>query len=140
MYILNPKLDYSDEMKLVADQIRDNHMYFDPIEGKIEEYLNMPRPKDWDSLVPEERYEKFKLYLSLDESKVWHGHLPEQISPVEIFNECFGKIDKQINSQESKSIGQALMNLGWGLSKQKRKRLRHYGQQKLYMKNKNKKS
>lgn len=141
LFMQNPKLDLSDEMKVEAERVRENHMYYDPTEGKIEEYLNMPRPVDWDKLTPQERFDKFKLYLALDENDVWEGQLPIEISPIEIFTECLGKIDKPINSQDSKLIGQALLNMGWALGKQKRKRIRHYGQQKLYLKiNMNKES
>src|SRR5690606_41137090 len=87
LFMGNSKLDLSDEMKVEAERVRENHMYYDPDEGKIEEYLNMPRPADWGKLTPQERFDKFKLYLALDENEVWEGQLPEQISPIEIYNE-----------------------------------------------------
>lgn len=133
MYQERKPLRLSDEMEIYAENIREHHIYTDPLEELIEEYLNMPRPNQWGNMVPEERHDYFKRYMYeaiKSEEETWYV---KEICPNEIRKECLGKFEQSFNAYESKKIGEALLSLGWKLTYQKRKRVKYYGQQKLYI-------
>lgn len=137
LYCNGQPLFLSEELTKYAFEEQEKHYEEDPKKLLIDDFVNMARPNDWSDMTVEDRHRYFYDYLSkiqgsLENEIIEDRQTVNEISPIEIRKECFGKFDNNFTSHESKEIGQLLGMLGWKLGNQKRKRLKYYGQQKLY--------
>ena len=99
----------------------------DDREGIVEEYLDTLLPENWNTMNTDARLE----YLSDSQAKAEGTVVRRDVTNIEIWCECFGRLKESIRRQDSYEIAGILKRLGW-VSTGRLKYLPFYGRQRVY--------
>ena len=102
----------------------------DDREGMVEDYLDMPLPEAWDNFDIGARREY--LYYKDDKTREKAVNKRTEVCNIEIWCECFGKQKEDMKPADSYAISAIMMRLPDWDRTDIRKRLRHYGLQRIY--------
>ena len=127
----NPDLYLSDEDEAVAKVVREAATEEDPMVGRIQNYLEMPIPDNWERMPVEERINHLRLY---EAGLVKSGtHRIERVCTLEIWSVVLGNLRGKPSRVDSLEIAEALRKVpGWESSGAKRARFRVFGQQRYF--------
>ena len=127
----NPDLYLSDEDEAVAKVVREAATEEDPMVGRIQNYLEMPIPDNWERMPVEERINHLRLY---EAGLVKPGtHRIERVCTLEIWSVVLGNLRGKPSRVDSLEIAEALRKVpGWESSGAKRARFRVFGQQRFF--------
>lgn len=121
------QLYLSREAEQIAKLEQKRHSETDERSGLIEEFLNIPLPKNWKA---KDIYER-RSYLNDPLSK-HDGELREFVCVAEIWCECLAKEKQDMDRYKTRDINEILKSLDdWQQSKST-KNFKHYGKQKYY--------
>ena len=126
----NPDLYLSDEEEAVAKSVREAATEEDPLVGRIQNYLDMPVPDNWERMSVDERIDHLRLY----ESGLAKGtRRIERVCSTEIWSVLLGNTRGKMSRVDSLEIGEALRKVpGWVSSGAKRARFHVFGQQRYF--------
>ena len=127
----NPDLYLSDEEEAVAKSVRERATEEDPLVGRIQNYLDMLVPDDWEKMSVEDRIKQLHLY----ESGLVRGtHRIDRVCTLEIWSVVLGNTHGKPSRVESLEIAEALRKIpGWESSGAKRARFSFFGQQRFFL-------
>ena len=108
--------------------------------GIVEKYLEEMLPDNWDDFsIEDRRYyfnKEFDTYHTPKEPFGPAIYQREEVSPMEIFCECFNKDKGDFDGKEGRAIAAILMQIeGWDKT-EKRKTMGPYGKQTVYIRKK----
>ena len=124
----------SESIRNEAKEIQEAHMQTDPWQGKIEEFLKIRLPNDWDN---KDMYSK-QVWISQFARDIDTQHrctkVRTTITPVEIWVECFENNINSMKQLDSRRITECLSKInGWERTN-KRKRFGDYGLSRYFIK------
>lgn len=127
----NPDLYLSAEEEAVAKAVREAATEEDPLVGRIQNYLDMPVPDDWERMPVNERIDHLRLYeagLATGVRRI------DRVCTLEIWSVVLGNTRGKPSRVESLEIGEALRKIsGWKSSGAKRSRFSIFGQQRYFL-------
>lgn len=129
------KLYLNDKEEALAKEVQALHTEQSPMQGKIEDFLDIPITDDWYLKTEQERREYIQSFgdTNLEKGTV----LRDKVSVIEIWNELFCKGIENIHPAKANEIKSILENLpGWEKHKTGRGQLRFgtgYGRQVAYL-------
>lgn len=110
-FVTGERLYLSGDVETVAKQKQEAHMEANPLEGRIEEFLDRPIPSDWDSYDVSMR------------QTYWGGGLKDggtvkliqrdKVCATEIMKELLNYSDAMISKKASAEINDVLTHIGW---------------------------
>lgn len=110
LYKAGEKLILSPEAREIAEKEQESHTEYNPLEGVINEYLDMPVPDDW---YDKDIYDRIN-YIR-NQKKV--GKLRDKICVLEIWCEALEADRKELTQQKSREIANLLLkNKKWSKS------------------------
>lgn len=122
----------------IAEDMRRNSLETNEIEGIIGKYLDIPLPEKWEELSTESRWTYLHKFPNIgDYNTDFSGPRVQRdcVCILEICNEFLG-LGNKISRRDSLEIQRCLKKLNWldgdAVGKPKRKRTRHYGEQKMF--------
>ena len=135
-YERGEQLFLSGEYLDIAAEYQNNAMEKDDRVGIVEKYLEEVLPDNWDECdIADRRYYFNKEFDSYYVPKITFGpaiYQREEVSPMEIYCECFNKDKGNFEGKEGRAIAAILMQIpGWEKT-DKRKTMGPYGKQTVY--------
>ena len=139
-YESGEELFLSGEYLDIATQYQNNAMEKDDRVGIVEKYLEEMLPDNWDGFsIEDRRYyfnKEFDTYHTPKEPFGPAIYQREEISPMEIFCECFNKDKGDFDGKEGRAIAAILMQIEGWVKTEKRKTMGPYGKQTVYIRKK----
>lgn len=105
------KFDLPGELFEEAASVREDHTEVNPKLGLVDEYLNIPVPKNWYTLDKFTRREYLSNYDIEDFEDVDNLMTRTKISVLEVWYECFGGEPKYLTPVQSREINDILRTL-----------------------------
>lgn len=133
-YIADNEPLYLDaDLEAFALKEQKNAQEQDDREGLVREYLDMPIPDDWNDRNSGSRHSYFVSYLS--RKSEWKGNTRDSVSNIEIWSECFYKIDADLTRQDSYQIASIMAGIDNWHKDGSRENRPPYGLQRVYRRN-----
>lgn len=132
-FLQGETIDLEDEIKEIAKLAQAEHIEMDPRSGKIESYLDMLLPSNWDELT---KYERKSYFYQYQNNKLTQpGTIKrERVCAQEVWCECLGNDERDLSTHEARKISAALRLLDWKQRKPTRTRFKIYGTQTTFIK------
>ena len=137
-YVKGEQLFLSGEYLEAAEEYQNNAMEHDDRTGLVEQYLEHKLPSNWDECsIEDRRYyfnKEFDSYYTPKEP--FGAELLErtEVSPIEIWCECFNNERGKFNSKESNPIVAIMTQIPGWIKSGDRKVMGPYGRQRYYIK------
>lgn len=132
-YLKGETIDLEDEIKEIAKLAQAEHIEMDPRSGKIESYLEMLLPSNWDDLT---KYERKSYFFEYQNNKLTQlgTQKRERVCAQEVWCECLGNDENDLSTHEARKISATLRLLDWKQRKPNRTRFKIYGTQTTFIK------
>lgn len=140
MYKNDPSLTLPDDVLDEAQRVAEEHTEGAEKAGLIQDYLDMPRPRNWDSMSIVERRKCINGEDMYDQSIVQEDRSdwqpPQRVCAMEVLCELFGMDKRNIRNLDIREINTIMQHLaGWKKHESKQGTLRFplYGIQRAYI-------